>query len=115
MAFSEIENTRNAAAISWFLERRRPPEPIRPELDIGYSVSGHAVEVFEIRPDWQDKSTFRQTPVARVRYFQSRGEWRLYWMRGDLKWHMYEPSPHHGSLRAALAVIDADIYCCFFG
>lgn len=115
MAFSELERQRNAAAIDWFLQRRRPPEHIRPQLDIGCTIAGHVVDVFEIRPDWRDKSTLRHTPVARIRFVRSKGEWRLYWMRGDLKWHAYEPSAVHRTLRDALAAVDADKYGCFFG
>jgi len=44
-----------------------------------------------------------------------KGEWRLYWMRRDLKWHAYEPGAEHRSLHDALAVVDADAHCCFFG
>jgi len=115
VAFTDIERARNLASLKWFLERRRPPEHIRAKLDIGYAVEGHAVDIFEIRPDWQDKTETRHSPVARIKYVRSADEWRLYWMRRDLKWHSYEPSATHSSLKAALAVVDADAYCCFFG
>jgi len=115
MAFTESERATNLAALKWFLQRRRPPEDIRSKLDIGYAIVGQTVDVFEIRPDWQDNSTTRHTPVARIRYVRSKGEWRLYWMRRDLKWHAYEPGAEHRSLHDALAVVDADAHCCFFG
>ena len=115
MAFNDIERARNLASLKWFLEQRRPPEHIRPQLDIGYAIEGHAVDIFEIRPDWQDKSTTTHSPVARVKYVRSTDQWRLYWMRPDLKWHSYEPSATHPSLRSALGVINADACCCFFG
>ena len=115
MAFTDLEREQNLAALKWFVERRRPPEHIRPQLDIGYAVVGHTVDLFEIRPDWQDRTSTRHTPVARMRFFRSRNAWQLYWMRRDLKWHSYEPGATHPSLRAALEVVDADEYCCFFG
>ena len=115
MAFTEIEQSRNLAAMNWFLEQRRPPEHIRPELDIGYTASGQTFDIFEIRPDWKDKTVTCQTPVARIKYIMSKKEWRLYWMRSDLKWHSYEPDPTHKSLRAALAVVNTDACCCFYG
>ena len=115
MAFNDIERARNLASLKWFMEQRRPPENIRPQLDIGYTVVGQTVDIFEIRPDWQDKTTTRHTPVARIKYVKSRDEWRLYWMRRDLKWHSYEPDAVHKSLMAALAVVNSDAYCCFFG
>ena len=115
MAFTEIEQARNSKALKWFMEQRRPPEHIRPQLDIGFTVVGQTVDIFEIRPDWQDKTTIRHSPVARVRYIKTQNEWRLYWMRSDLKWHLYEPDARFKTLLAALVVVDTDPYGCFFG
>jgi hypothetical protein len=115
MAFNNTERTSNHDALRWFLDRRRPPEHIRPRLDIGYAIVGQTVDLFEIRPDWQDTTTTRHTPVARMRFVRTANEWRLYWMRRDLKWHAYEPSATHKSLRSALEAVDRDDYCCFFG
>lgn len=52
MAFTDIERAQNHQALKWFLERRCPPEHVRPQLDIGYAIVGHVVDIFEIRPDW---------------------------------------------------------------
>jgi hypothetical protein len=115
MAFTEIELRRCDKAISKFLERRRPPEHIRAELDIGYRIVGHSVEIFEIRPDWQDKSKKMETPVAKSTFVRTKNRWRVFWMRGDLKWHGYEPNLEVVSVEAFLNVVDRDEYCCFFG
>jgi hypothetical protein len=115
MAFTEAERAENLASLKWFVERHRPPEHLRSQVDIGYSIVGHTVEVFEIRPEWRDASSTRHLPFARVRFFRSREEWKLYWRRSDLKWYGYEPSEFHKSLRSALQVVDADAYGCFFG
>jgi hypothetical protein len=115
MAFSDTERAQNHKALKWFLERRRPPEHVRPQLDIGYAIVGHVVDIFEIRPDWQDETSTRHTPVARVRFVRTANEWRLYWMRRDLKRHLYEDEGVHPSLQSALEVVHADAYCCFFG
>lgn len=115
MAFSDFERGVNLAALKRFIEKRRPPEHIRAQLDVGYAIAGHTVDIFEIRPDWQDKTATRHTPVARVRFVRSKELWILYWMRRDLKWHSYEPDHLHSTLASALKTIDADAYCCFFG
>ena len=115
MAFSEFERAVNLKALRWFIDERRPPEHIRPQLDIGYAVVGQTVDVFEIRPDWQDKSTTRHTPVARMKYVRTKEQWVLYWMRRDLKWHSYEPDSVHSTLQSALKTVNTDAYCCFFG
>jgi hypothetical protein len=115
MAFTDTERASNLSSLKWFLGERRPPEYIRPQLDIGYAITGQTVDIFEIRPDWQDQNVIRHRPVARIKYVKSQNEWRLYWMRKDLKWHSYEPSAARKSLMAALAVINTDAHCCFFG
>lgn len=115
MAFTDLERARNLRALNWFLERRRPPEHIRPQLDIGYVIDGQTVDIIESRPDWRDATVVRQTPLARVRFVRTRTHWCLYWMRQDLEWHRYEPSAIHASLKSALQTIDTDAHSCFFG
>ena len=115
VTFNDIERARNLATLKAFLERKRPPPHVRSQLDFGYAVVGHLVDVFEIRPDWKDPTITRHRPLARVRFVRTRTEWCLYWMREDLKWHAYEPSPRHSSLLSALDVIAADAHGCFFG
>jgi len=89
--------------------------PIRPQLDIGYEVNAQTVDIFEIRPDWKDATIIRHTPVARVKFVRTDKQWRLYWIRANLKWYAYEPAQFHSTLLSALKVVDADALCCFFG
>jgi hypothetical protein len=97
------------------MERRRPPPHIRPKLDLGARISGQSVEIFEIRPDWQDPKETMERPVAKATFVRSQNRWRVFWMRRDLKWHGYEPAPLVHSLEAFLNVVDCDDYSCFFG
>ncbi|WP_367391494.1 DUF3024 domain-containing protein [Lewinella sp. LCG006] len=98
-----------------YIENKRPPLEIRDQLDIGYRKEGQAFEVFEIRPNWMDNSIKMEIPVAKARYVKSRSVWRLYWMRGNLKWDFYEPAGEMTSLSEVLEVIDADTHGCFWG
>ena len=115
MAFNDFERAVNQKTLNWFIERRRPPIHIRPQLDIGYEINGQTVDILEIRPDWKDKTTLRRTPVARAKFVRTEEQWRLCWMRGDLKWYAYEPDHIHSTLQSALKIVDADALCCFFG
>ena len=115
MAFTELELNRHECDLTRFMERRRPPLHIRPELDLGYRIAGQSVEIFEIRPDWRDKTTKRETPVAKATYVKSKNRWRVFWMRRDLKWHRYESNYEVRSLEEFLTVVDRDEHCCFFG
>ena len=62
MALTDLERKRCERNLAEFMERRRPPPHIRPELDIGYRISGQSVEIFEIRPDWQNPKETTGTP-----------------------------------------------------
>jgi len=115
VAFNVIEQKRIERDLAKFMEHRRPPPHIRPELDFGYRIAGHSVEIFEIRPDWQNPKQKMEHPVAKATYVRTQNLWRVFWMRRDLKWHGYEPAPEVRSLEAFLAAVSRDEYCCFFG
>ena len=114
MAFTDIERKRIERDVATFMARHRSPPHIRPELDFGYRISGHSIESFEIRPQWQNPKDKMEHPVAKATFVRMRNIWRVFWMRRDLKWHGYEPVPEVPSLEAFLAV-GRDEYCCFFG
>ena len=115
MAFNDIERKRIELAMAKFMGRRRPPPHIRQKLDLGYRISGHSVELFEIRPQWQNPTQKMEHSFAKATFVRTQSLWRVFWMRRDLKWHGYEPTSAVRSLEAFLAVVDRDEYCCFFG
>lgn len=101
--------------MSGFMKRRRPPEHIRNMLDYGYTVEGQTIDILEIRPVHNLPQTMIHGPIARIRFLRNQGHWKLYWMRADMKWHSYPPDPVHATLESALAAIEKDSCCCFFG
>ena len=115
MAFSELELKRFERDLARFMERRRPPQHVRPQLDIGYRISGQSVEIFEIRPDRRNEAQKLETPVAKATFVRTQNLWRIYWMRQDLKWHGYAPNYEARSLEEFLAIVDRDEHGCFFG
>ena len=56
-----------------------------------------------------------EDPIAKFKFIRTAGEWRLYWMRADLKWHKYDPFPSSLLLEKLVEVVDQDRLCCFFG
>jgi hypothetical protein len=114
VAFSEIELKRIDRTVGELCRRISPPQHAD-ELRFAYDVDGHAVSIFEERPPWDGKGEWTRLGVARFRYFRSRGEWVLYWMRADLKWHLYDPAPPRRDLGTLVRVVDNDEYCAFFG
>jgi len=87
MALSEFETKKLEKTVSAFIEQRRPPPHIRPNLDLAYRISGQSVEIFE----------------------------KIFWMRADLKWHSYPPAPNVGTVERFLSLVGEDKHACFFG
>lgn len=114
MVFAEIELARVEKAVGGLCRRRIPPE-IHDQLRLEYRVSRHDIELYEVRPHWKNRGEELQTPIAKIKFVRSADEWRLYWMRQDLKWHSYEPFAVSGSLEELVEVVDRDDLCCFFG
>jgi len=116
MAISEFESKRCERVVQKYLDGRRPPPHIRPELDLGCRVTGQNVEMFEIRPVWRGQPGEKmERPFAKATYVKSKNIWKIYWQRADLKWHLYEPNSEVNTLGEFLAVVEKDEYCCFYG
>ena len=115
MAFSEIETKKIEKAMAAFMEKRRPPIPIRSKLDLGYRISGHSVELFEIRPRYVKPEIILELDFAKTTYVRTQRVWKVFWMRADSKWHCHEPVPEVNSIEKFLEIVDQDKDCCFFG
>ena len=116
MAISEFEIKRIKKLVGQFVESKRPAKHIRSKLDISFRISGQSFVIFEIRPKWNDSTKKIEGSIAKVTYIKSKNEWKLYWMRADLKkWHGYRPFPVSKSLEKILEVIGQDPDNCFWG
>jgi hypothetical protein len=115
MTFNELEQKRIDKTVGAFIDKRRPPPHIRPELDLGFRVKGQSVEIFEVRPDWRSPGEKMELPVAKATYVKTQRVWKVYWQRSDLKWHAYPPQPEVASLEDFLSLVDEDEHSCFFG
>ncbi|MDB5201342.1 MAG: hypothetical protein JWQ27_751 [Ferruginibacter sp.] len=97
------------------LEKIRPPEAIRPKLDLGYIIENQSIMLTEIRPVFRSPSQYAEYPYAKATWVKSTGKWKVYWMRGNLKWYPYDPKPEVKSLPEFLKLVDQDKYHCFKG
>ena len=68
MILSEFESKKIEQQLESFLEERRPPPQIRPEFDLGFRVSGQSIEIFGIRPLWDNPKEKIEEPVAKATY-----------------------------------------------
>jgi hypothetical protein len=115
MALSELERKRCERIVGAFIETRRPPAHVRQKLDLGFRVADRSVEIFEIRPQWNEPEVKREHAVAKATYVKAEAVWRVYWQRRDLKWHRYDPVPVVESLEAFVQLVNEDEHGCFWG
>lgn len=115
MAISEIEKVRCKKAMAEFLTAHRPPPEIRDQVDISYKMENQSVEIFEIRPYWEDPSIKTETPVAKTTYVKKSNRWKVYWFKSDMKWHGYPPCPEVKLFEEFLDLVAKDKHACFFG
>lgn len=106
----------NESTVKKYVESIRPEDPkIRKQIDFGYDYDGKVVELYEIRPVWDNPEEIQHLKFAKIRFYKSREEWNLYWMRASGKWELYEPFPTSTNIQKMLEIIKEDQYGCFFG
>lgn len=116
MSFTELEIADHTATLEReFWAHRRPPLHLREQLREGQRFTGQSIELFFVRPVWDDPTRQIEEAIAKLTFVRTTGRWRIFWQRADLKWHGYEPHPAARSLAAALRIVHTDQYCCFFG
>ena len=115
MALSEFESRRVDKLASEYVEACRPPAHIRSQLDIGFRISNQSLELFEIRPRWDNPSEVLEHAFAKTTFVKKTRSWKIYWMRQDLKWHCYDPAPEVASVDEFLSTVAEDALACFCG
>ena len=98
-----------------FLDRHRPAEHIRPQWDMGGKVVGKTVEVFEIRPLWDNPKRVYRYPLARATWQNAKAAWKVSCLCDDLKWQDYSPKPLVASIEEFFDEVGNDRHGCFFG
>jgi hypothetical protein len=115
MAFSELEIARYTKVFAAFREKYGPKPEIRPKLDWGCRIEGQSVELYEIRPRWDDPTQIMHSSFAKATFVKSAALWKIYWMRASGKWNSYPPHPEVGSLEKFFQIVREDAKHCFFG
>jgi hypothetical protein len=115
MTLSEFEAKRCEKLVAQFIEKRRPPPHVRDEVDLSFRIDRQSVEIFEVRPNWRDRSKLQEHSIAKATYNKSKRNWKVFWQQADLNWHSYMPSAEVASIEDFLAVVQKDEHGCFFG
>lgn len=71
------------------LDAMRPPAELRKDIDLGYTFTKQKLELFEIRPRYDDKSIIMHHPFAKAKFIRSQNIWKIYWRRASGKWDLY--------------------------
>ena len=114
MAFSEIELKYIENTVGRMCKQRSPVH-LSDQLRTVYVVKGHGVTVYEERPHWKNPQKWISSGIAKFKYTRKQDVWKLYWMRQDLKWHLYEPFPESRTIGRLVAEVDKDPHGAFFG
>lgn len=112
---NEFDTKRCEKLVAQFIEKRRPPPHVRGEVDLSFRINRQSVEIFEVRPNWLDRSKLQEHSIAKTTYNKSKRNWKVFWQRADLKWHSYIPYPEVASIEDFLAIVKKDEHGCFFG
>ena len=114
MAFNEMDLKRIEKAALDFLANKRPPPHLRAQVDLEYTVQNQSVELLEVRPRWNKPNEIAKRPFAKATFVRSVNQWRIYWVRGNGKWHAYDP-PSTATVAQFFKHVEEDRYGCFFG
>ena len=102
-------------AMENFLSRMRPPEHLRPKVDIAYKIEGSNIFIFEIRPQWNNEHIILEHPIAKATFVKTKNHWKVFWLRADLKWHSYPPKPIVKTVAEFTKLVEEDKNHCFWG
>jgi DUF3024 family protein len=110
----EPQRTRIAELLTDYCEAT-VPQHVRDKVRLSFRMEGNVIDLFELRPAFQAPRKWQEEGVARFRYVQSRGVWRLYCEFSDLRWHEYEPFFEARTFDELLTEVDRDPTGIFWG
>ncbi|MEI6949934.1 DUF3024 domain-containing protein [Paraflavisolibacter sp. H34] len=115
MATDVLQAVEVIEAMENFLERRRPPEKIRHQVDLCYRIEDQSVIIVELRSRLDKPDETIEIPVAKATFVKTENQWKVFWQRADLKWHSYSPKPTVKNIRDFVKLVDEDKQGCFWG
>jgi len=115
MAISEFEIKRCEKLVGQYIEKNRPPVHLRNQLALGFRIKDQSIEIYEIRPLWNNPDKKIEEMQAKTTYIKKSKTWNVFWQRADLKWHRYDPVPEVNTLEEFLTLVEKDEYYCFKG
>ncbi|MDZ7899504.1 MAG: DUF3024 domain-containing protein [Arcicella sp.] len=115
MTINPFQSAKLTESLENYIERIRPPEDIRPQLDIAYRIKNQSVYIFEIRPIWNSPNEMQHIDVAKTTFVKSQNNWKVFWMRASGKWESYKPEPIVKDINGFIQLVEEDNRACFWG
>lgn len=113
MGLSALNTTDVIEVMENFIDKKRPPEHIRHKLDLSYRIENQSF-IYEIRPAWNNPEEIMHEDMAKATYAKAKDNWKVYWMRGNLKWYPYDPLTVE-TLQGFTDLVLEDKHGCFWG
>lgn len=98
-----------------FLDKRRPPEHLRAQVDLSYRIENQSILIFELRPRWDKPTEIRESNLAKATFIKEKNHWKIFWLLGNLTWESYSACPTVKELREFTKIVDEDKHHCFWG
>jgi hypothetical protein len=98
-----------------FIDKIRPSEDIREQLDIAYKIENQSIIIHEIRPHVFRPGAKIEPNIAKATYVKAKDHWKIFCERSDLKWHLYKPCPIVKNVQEFVDIVKEDKHGCFWG
>jgi hypothetical protein len=98
-----------------FIFRIRPEEEIRDKIDVAYKIEDQSIIIYEIFPLYLESDKKTESPIAKTTYVKAKDHWKVFWLRGNLKWYSYDPKPTVKTLKEFTELVEEDPVGCFWG
>ena len=115
MPISLLQTLDIIEAMEGFIDKKRPPEHIRHQVDLSYNIEDQSIFIVEIRPNWKNPELKIECPIAKTTFVKAKNQWKVFWMRGNGNWVPYTPQATIESLSEFLNLVVEDKHHCFWG
>jgi hypothetical protein len=115
MAFTDSQIKEIVKVLDKYIDITRPPLEIRHQLDIAYRITGQSVYIYEVRPRFDNPEKIMNIDVAKTTYDAKNNQWKIYWIRANLKWYIYPPQNYVKTINEWVKIVEEDKFACFWG
>lgn len=108
MAFTPLEREEIERLLLDRLANRKQ-HAAKKGFDVGYKFNNQSIEFFETHPNSDHEQGFFYLHTAKISYVRTQDVWKIYWMRGSLKWQGYLRCPKTKKFNEALFFVNEDL------